>query len=376
MVRVISTQFDLTNKLKFSTPEAVRLFTEGLHSLEAFNKSGNNTVLKAAVEQLRDCTSEYPSDVFPRLYLGVACALQGYDGQDEALSHFRWVESSGIEALRRTAQYNQAASHIEKYHGDDMDQAARILDKLIRLGDSPDNIKPPELFFLSRIVRVFISIHLLSESLSFDETLDLGRLGQSANELLEREQAIKEKYDTAPIPGASDAVLVNHYNNIGSIYLCCGLIANERRDLEKTRESGKKAHDAYSEALKLDPNWAPARSNYATVWLDLLGQPDRAATIWQELAEGEQQKLWAHFNLSILYAMQNDLPRALSHFHDSKRFGDIKKLVHRMKRHSASEGLVRELLELFIAKPRNSTPEDEIEKARQLLAGITNEPRG
>lgn len=376
MSRVSPKKFHVVNELKFSTPEAVRKFSEGLQLLEAFEKSGNNTVLEAAVQQLRDCTSEYPSDVFPRFYLGVACALQGYDGQDEALSHFRWVESSGIDALRQTARYNQAASHIEKYHDGDIAQATQILRELICSDDSPDGIQPPELLFLSRIDRDFISIHGLFKSLYWDEKPDLEQLRQSAVELLQKTSSLEDEYNSASIPWAGNAGLVSHHNNIGSIHLCCGLIANEQSGLDEKRESGEKAHKAYRNALKLDPNWAPARSNYATVCFDLLDQPDHAATIWQELAKGEQQKLWAHFNLSILYAIQNDVSRALSHFGDSKRHGDIKRLVHRMKKHSASEDLVRELLELFIAKRRYSAPRNEIEEARQLLARITNDPCG
>src|SRR5208282_4652659 len=100
---------------KFTSTKSFQLFTQGLQSLQSYERDASFAKLQDAAGNFGECVRKFPNDVLPHFYYGIVKTLEGYDGLDEAIEQFNLVLRSKADDLIPDAKYNLAVAHLEKY---------------------------------------------------------------------------------------------------------------------------------------------------------------------------------------------------------------------------------------------------------------------
>jgi hypothetical protein len=106
-------------------------------------------------------------------------------------------------------------------------------------------------------------------------------------------------------PAASDPVAAAHANARGIGHL------------EQFDDGYPKAVAAFEEAVRLAPDWTPAKINLGIALYNSSQDPavlDRATELFQEILAGEPDNIYAHHNLGVIYKYRGNPQAAAPHF--------------------------------------------------------------
>jgi len=293
----------------FSSTKSFQLFTQGLESLQAYERSASSTTLAAAERRFEECVSQFPQDLLPRFYYGVVKTLSGYDGLDEAITQFNVILNSKAEDLVPDTIYNLAVAHIEKYKPKDAKIALNLLERTREeISKRPSEPKLESLGLQALILEIYLFVEANLWEHRGEEEKPAEELFQKAKSRLDD---FWSKYKQAQILEASRSDLVADYHNTLGTYLesCAYFTQGYEREVLSSR-----AARAFEQALQAKDNWIPAKSNLARVFQDLLDEPETALHLWQEVLETRPRDEYAFYMLGRLYQHRHDKLRAVASY--------------------------------------------------------------
>lgn len=321
----------------------------------AYERNAAPGALDVATERLSTCVQRYPADLLPRFYLGIAKSLTGYRGVAEAIEQFRYIEATGVEALRLTTQYNLAAAYIEKYTPEGFAYAEHLLSELVgelkRQGDlkpkpswlrlvtgrSDEPHRVAELLFQAWAVLLFVQTR---QKLWIHRTRKRGAEVDKAVENLKEQFGEFERDFTKAggeqiIPGAED-IRADFWNGKGlwnesqawfqwpaaetaaatgglrveDVAMGGGLGIVE----SLARKHADAAVECFQQALRYKHRWPPAMANLGRVYATLLGEMDRAIDLFTQLTRGSAQVEYSNYCLGVICVGREDYEAAVGFF--------------------------------------------------------------
>jgi tetratricopeptide (TPR) repeat protein len=332
----------------FTSTKSFQLFTQGLESLQAYERSANSVTLAAAERKFEECIGQFPKDLLPRFYYGVVKTLTGYDGLDEAIRQFNLILKSNADDLRPDTLYNLAVAHLEKYKPKDRQMALELFEKTIEAiqtktreeiekktkeetekkiqgkvekktkeeieRETREEIekgpREPKLESL-RLQTLILEHYLFVEDNLWEHREDERPAENCFEEAKKRLQNFLTDYESTQILEAARADLVADYNNVQGTYLeSCAYFAQK----DQRKVVAMQAATAFEQALQAKQNWIPAKSNLARVYQDLLDDFETAQRLWQEVLETRPRDEYAFYMLGRLYHRRGETMRAIASY--------------------------------------------------------------
>ena len=325
---------ELPPPLRFSNAECLRLFSEGVQQLQRYSVSADSLALNLALERFSKCTQRFPSDILPRFYLGVAKTLTSYDGADEAIDHFRAVESAGTPSLRLIAAYNRAIALIAKYSGPAFEEAEHILVGVLATvralrnarDDSSELVEADLHSLYCQAVAKLQFIRVRQKLWAARETLTVESHEPIATELRGELAKFQEELTETPPAVAADDIWAYHHNNVGLLDESCAYLYRAT-DPRKSRDYAERSLRQYQMALAKKNGWPNAMANLARVEYEFLDKKDEAIAILEQLAQGLQQAQYAHLLLGRAYLDRGDKERARQHLEQAPKIPEAVSLL-------------------------------------------------
>jgi len=372
---------------KLSDTRCVRWFLEGLEALKRFDETVSTEALREAERLLSLCVENYPKDLLPKFYLGVAKSILDDMSQEEAIQCFTTFLTSKNFEVRAAAKYNLASAYLETYDQEAMEEAERVLSSLLEdLRDHGASLGQHEL------VRKFIALfrgakprievlHFLAEEVRSYLQIDLrlwrprwkaeieshDKLARDfLRELKGREHELGKH--ARFLGKQAQEIWAWHWNNVG-------LIEESRAVLElrssrstgsdggwshlskRSQEAGQRARNAYDKALVCDPRWDSARSNLGRLLWEIFDDVEGAIAVYQTALNGVEDVDYNHYYLGILHTWLGLREEALKHFEQSPEMlkirqrsadwtGARKMLAYELKKIGRVEDVIKVLREL------------------------------
>lgn len=393
----------------FTSTKSFQLFTQGLESLQAYERSANSVTLAAAERKFEQCIGQFPQDVLPRFYYGVVKTLTGYEGLDEAISQFNVVLKSNAEDLVPDTLYNLAIAHLEKYRPKDREMALQLLEKTIETITTKTREYVEERMKqevakkikgkINETTRVEIETKtrqeiekgakepkleslrlqalILEHYLFVEDNLWLHREeDEPAEQLFERaEQRLRDfwaDYESTQILEAARPDLLADYYNVQGTYLeTCSYFSHGG----KKRALASDAARAFERALQAKENWIPAKSNLARVHQDLLEDPKTAYSLWKEVLDIRPHDNYAHYMLGRLYEKRGEQLRAIASYKKAPYIPEaslnLSRIYLGLRDIARARVYVQKVVEADDVQPKTRQNAEEILGKIQALEGST-----
>jgi len=209
-----------------------------------------------------------------------------------------------IQSLERALQLNPHFDIAKRNLGR---LYAHEADRLAGLGD---------LYAAETMIRRAIEIFPTDTGYRMRLGVLLDQLGRGTESVAVLSEIVREEPDNA----LARQVLAKAYNNLG---------------VEATvNERWNDAVDAFEEALRHDPTLDTARANRAAaLWKWGVAveatDPARALGIFERFVAVEPNSIAGHVRIGVLYAQQNDFPRALEAFERARRLDPKDEIVRK-----------------------------------------------
>jgi tetratricopeptide (TPR) repeat protein len=321
---------EMSTELRLASSDSLRLFCEGVHALDAYDRTASAASLELAIDRLNECVTTYPQDLLPRFYLGVAKSLTSYPGLDEALDHFRVVEASNVDALRLVTKYNRATTLIAHYTEERFKEAEKLLQLVLNearqiAAHDRDQVQP--LLFRAWVKQLFIRVR---QTLWFHRRrLSLETHGAAADVCrADLDQFEREFLLAGSIEGADD-IWAFHWNNEG-IYEESLAYLYSQTDSQIGAEHANKAAEQFRKSISHKVGWPNALANLARVYIDLLNMPDEGIAICKRLVVGVEQVEYSHYLMGRAYEARGENAMAIDHFRQSPSIPEAGKNLTRL----------------------------------------------
>lgn len=335
----LSSQLSAVPELKFSDSRAAGLFVEALHLLRRYEQTSSKHFLETAQTVLEESLKISPRELLPKFYLGITKSVLGDLDQREPIHIFREFSESDIFPLKAAAQYNLAAAYVETYNRKRYPEAIRILKTLLRelklkgvplgqhnsvrrlleyFGDR--RIRIEQLFYQSLETRDYMWIHLHIWDSRWTSHAD--KISAKADRVIERLKAREAglKKHERFLGSQRGEIWAWHWNNMGMIEESRAAIA--RRTNVDPEPAAREAEKCFDAARKSDPSFESSRGNLARLYFEIRGNFQKAIQLFEQVALGAEDTVYAHFSLGQLYTIEQDREKAIYHFKFSKHIKD------------------------------------------------------
>jgi len=293
---------------RFSSTRSFQLFTQGLQSLQSYERSPNLKALADAEGRLSECVRSFPKDVLPHFYYGIVNTLRGPDGLDEAIKQFNFVLASKADDLFPDAKYNLAIAHLEKYNSKDsaiaMDLLRQTRDEVAKRQPKTDPKDP-------RLETIRLQALILEAYLFVEEDVKSRPSEGIFHEAEKRLNSFWAEYEKAPVlDSVRRDLLADYYNTYGYYW---NQRARHSQGAERN-DFGQKALADYQNALQQKKEWLPAKSNLASLYDEVLNDRDNAKRLCEELLELRPTDYYTRFLLGIMYEKDGATLQAISSY--------------------------------------------------------------
>jgi tetratricopeptide (TPR) repeat protein len=296
---------------RFSSTKSFQLFTQGLQSLQSYERDANFVKLQDAAGNFSECVRRFPNDVLPHFYYGIVKTLEGYDGLDEAIEQFNLVLRSKADDLIPDAKYNLAVAHLEKYTTQDTKIALNLLRQT---GDEVAKRKESKAATDSRLETIRLQALILEVYLYIQEHLSFAPTAPSEASFVEVEKSLNEFFQQLNRADVSEPtrhdLLADYYNDWGS-YL------EERANHSEGAQKASFVEQArlnYEQALEHKKDWIPVKSNLARLYDVLLNDRSTATRLCLEVLETRPSDYYALYLLGNIYKKDGDTLRAIASY--------------------------------------------------------------
>ena len=293
---------------RFSSTKSFQLFTEGLQSLQSYERSPNLRALTEAEGRLGECVRNFPKDVLPHFYYGIVNTLRGPDGLDEAIKQFNFVLTSKADDLIPDAKYNLAIAHLEKYNPND---SAVAMDLLRQTRDEVAKRQPKTEPKDPRLETIRLQALILETYLFVEEDV---KSKPSENVFQEAEKQLNSfwvEYEKAPVlDSVRRDLLADYYNTYGYYW---NQRARQSQGTER-KDFGQKALSDYQKALEQKKDWLPVKSNLASLYDQILDDRDNAKRLCEELLELRPTDYYTRFLLGVMHEKDGARLQAISSY--------------------------------------------------------------
>jgi tetratricopeptide (TPR) repeat protein len=305
---------NLPQKLKFSTPESFQLVMTGLRYLRAYQHKAEPDTLNRATEALATGVRKFPNDIAPRFYLGVTKAVSGAKNSHEAVSLFedllKRINEQNTRDLCLAVKYNLASAYAETHEEEGFTRARELLAQVFKETRGATTSSDVALRRQAEILSIWLDIRKVRDPrLAIQnkrkknappDPLEVSKFKEDVNAIRRRLEKFKEEFDREGVPEHErNEVLADYWNNMGIVdwYLA------EAEESERERiEYGHQAIKSFQESLQFKLDWPHPRSNIATVYHDILNDPEHAEEVWLSILQTEPTHAWAMLNLGDLAA--------------------------------------------------------------------------
>jgi TolA-binding protein len=297
------------SSFRFTSTKSFQLFSQGLESLQAYERNASAVALTAAEQSFQECVSRFPRDLLPRFYYGVVKTLTGYNGLDEAIKQFNLILNSDASDLLPDATYNLAVAHLEKYNSEDSQIALDLLKRTrSEIAKRPAEPKVESLRLQALILEIYLFVETNLWSRRQDTDSPPTDLFEEAKNKLD---AFWSDYEHARILEASRPDLMADYANTrGTYWESCAWFSQG----DKKRALSAEAARSFQQALEAKRNWVPAKSNLARVYQELLDEPEIARRLWQEVLDTRPHDEYAAYMLGNLHQQEGETARAIAYY--------------------------------------------------------------
>jgi tetratricopeptide (TPR) repeat protein len=292
----------------FGDARSFQLFVESLRALQSYEVDPAPAKLDTAATKLQKCVDTYPADTLPRFYLGMARTLQGDENVDQAIQLFKEIADSGPPSLRRPAQYNLAAAHVEKYTSADFLKAEAILGALTteiervdsRREDPPLNALRAQAYVLWAYCVVDGRVLRIAER----EPQFVAKFRRGEGAAQDVVGLLQKTDEAARAPGVTAAVRREVEADSWNVK---GYLAESKAfgGDAQSKDYAEEAVRAYEHALALRNNWIPALSNLARLYQRTLEDSKKARALWDKVLQLRPDDNYANYMLGKLVEPAN-----------------------------------------------------------------------
>jgi tetratricopeptide (TPR) repeat protein len=298
----------IPQSFKFTSTKSFQLFTQGLQSLQSYERDASFAKLQDAAGNFGECVRKFPDDVLPHFYYGIVKTLEGYDGLDEAIEQFNVVLRSKIDDLIPDATYNLAIAYLEKYTTDDSRKALELLketsDEVAKRQKSKTTTDGR--LETIRLQALIIEIYLYIQD-NIASTPSEASFIQAENRLSDFLQQLNRTDVGDPV---RHDLLADYYNDWG-IYF--EERANNADELQRA-SFVEQARLSYEKALEHKKDWIPVKSNLARMYDVLLNDRSTATKLLLEVLETRPSDYYSLYLLGNIYKKDGDVLRAISSY--------------------------------------------------------------
>jgi hypothetical protein len=299
---------NIPTSFRFSSTKSFQLFTQGLQSLQSYERSPNVQALAEAEGRFGECVRNFPKDVLPHFYYGIVNTLRGPDGLDEAIKQFNFVLASKVEDLIPDAKYNLAIAHLEKYNEQDSAVAMDLLRQTRdEVASRQKKLEPKD----QRLETIRLQALILEAYLFVEDEVKPKPSEAVFQEAERRLNFFWGEYEKATILESIRAdLLADYYNTFGYYW-------NQRArysEGDERHDFGQKALADYENALQQKKDWIPAKSNLASLYDEVLGDRENAKRLCEELLEIRPTDSYTRYLLGIMYEKDGATLQAISSY--------------------------------------------------------------